>query len=97
MKENSIEHLRLQGGELRLLATLLVQGDTPRHAMDRAALRLNVGPGLAPDLLVLHAVPGPPDRILPGDILVGGGVTTRVLPTSDIRPTDFTGHVLALR
>lgn len=97
MKEYSIEHLRFQGGELRLLATLLARGDNPRRAMDRAALGLNRSPGLAPDLLVLHALPGPPERILPGDILVGGSVTTRLLSATDLHPSDFLGHVLALR
>lgn len=98
MNEYALEHLRAQGSQLVTLGTVLVQGEHPRHAMDRAALAVNFSPAIAPDVLYLPAQPGDLPRIEQGDILVGGGVTSRVLSFTEPRtPRDYVGHVYTLR
>lgn len=65
--------------------------------MDRAALALNVSPTLAPDVLVLHAQPNPEVlRILPGDILTGGGITCRVLDHTETTRAAHQGQAVNL-
>lgn len=97
MQEHDFQLLRGRGTQLVPLATILCLGTSPRQAMDRAALALNINPTLAPDVLVLHAQPNPPAlRILPGDILTGGGITCRVLDHAETTRATHHGQAVNL-
>ena len=78
MIEQDFQVMRCINAQLVPVATVLCLGDSPRQAMDRAALAINIDARLAPDVLLLQDQPGTV-TIQPGDILVGGGVTCRVL------------------
>ncbi|GBF04736.1 hypothetical protein DAERI_020333 [Deinococcus aerius] len=78
-------------------AQILVQGRDIHDAMDRAALALNVRARLAPDVLVFTVVQGlRQEQVRPGDLLVGGGLTARVLSLGDFRDAAFIGRILLL-
>jgi len=97
MQEHDFQVLHAAGAQLVPLATILCLGTSPRQAMDRAALALNVSPALAPDVLVLHAQLNPQAlRILPGDILTGGGITCRVLDHAETTHATHQGQAVNL-
>lgn len=97
MKEFDFHLLRHAEAQLQVIAQILVQGRDIYDAMDRAALALNVRARLAPDVLVFTVVQGPrQEQVRPGDLLVGGGLTARVLSLNDFRSAPSIGRILLL-
>ena len=95
MTEQDFQILRNVRGQLVPVATVLCLGHSPRQAMDRAALAINIDARLAPDVLLLQDAPGQV-RIVPSDILVGGGVTCRVLGLNESVQAAYAGLAVNL-